>query len=161
LCGASAVPAGGTTQSAPGRLRASCRPALRPVCGVLPLDWDRSGRVTPAPTASVLPPEGGCDRIGVPAASQETWPEVAAWGWDTPLARTVSGTPTGERARSGRVGASRHSVARPAPAGAVSSPASVGVPLPSLSFVRSSVFILPRDSGEGGPHEVRWKGRRR
>ncbi len=28
-------------RSAPGRLRASCRPALRPVGGVLPLDWDR------------------------------------------------------------------------------------------------------------------------
>ena len=28
-------------QSAPGRLRASCPPVLRPVRGVLPLDWDR------------------------------------------------------------------------------------------------------------------------
>jgi len=27
------------------------------------LDWDRLGRVTPAKTALVLPPEGGCNRI--------------------------------------------------------------------------------------------------
>ena len=44
---------------APGRLRASCRPALRPVGGVLPLDWDRSGRVTPATTALDLRPPIG------------------------------------------------------------------------------------------------------
>ena len=29
------------SQTAPGRLRASCPPVLRPVRGVLPLDWDR------------------------------------------------------------------------------------------------------------------------
>jgi len=29
------------SQAAPGRLRASCPPALRPVRGVHPLDWDR------------------------------------------------------------------------------------------------------------------------
>jgi hypothetical protein len=29
------------SQAAPGRLRASCPPVLRPVRGVLPLDWDR------------------------------------------------------------------------------------------------------------------------
>src|SRR5271156_2924309 len=34
-------------QAAPGRLRASCPPVLRPVRGVLPLDWDRQARVTP------------------------------------------------------------------------------------------------------------------
>jgi len=48
VCGASAVPARGTTHSAPGRFRASCGPPLRAVRGVQPLDWDRSGRVTPA-----------------------------------------------------------------------------------------------------------------
>jgi hypothetical protein len=52
LCGASVVPARGTTHSAPGRFRASCGPPLRALRGVQPLDWDRSGRVTPAPTAS-------------------------------------------------------------------------------------------------------------
>ena len=35
-------------QSAPGRLRASCPPVLRPVRGVQPLDWDRKERITPA-----------------------------------------------------------------------------------------------------------------
>ncbi len=30
------------SQAAPGRLRASCPPVLRPVRGVHPLDWDRS-----------------------------------------------------------------------------------------------------------------------
>jgi len=29
------------SQAAPGRLRASCPPVLRPVRGVHPLDWDR------------------------------------------------------------------------------------------------------------------------
>ena len=47
------------SQTAPGRLWASCSPVLRPVRGVHPLDWDRRRRVTPAkPT------------------SQETWPEA-------------------------------------------------------------------------------------
>jgi hypothetical protein len=50
--GASAAPARGKIRSAPGRLWASCSPVLRPVRGVLPLDWDRGGRVTPAGTAS-------------------------------------------------------------------------------------------------------------
>src|SRR4029077_2959956 len=36
------------SQTAPGRLRASCPPALRPVRGVQPLDWDRNERVMPA-----------------------------------------------------------------------------------------------------------------
>ena len=48
--GASAVPAGGFTP-APGRLRASFTPVLRPVREVHSLDWDRRGRVTPARSA--------------------------------------------------------------------------------------------------------------
>jgi hypothetical protein len=48
-------------QPAPGRLRASCPPVLRPVRGVLPPDWDRQ--------AGVKPPR---------AASQETWSEAAS-----------------------------------------------------------------------------------
>jgi hypothetical protein len=56
---------------APGRLWASCSPALRPVRGVPPLDWDRGRRVTPAPIAS-----------------QEAWPEAEPWGptslWQEP-----------------------------------------------------------------------------
>jgi hypothetical protein len=39
--GASAAPARGPIQSAPGRLRASSSPVLRPVREVLSLDWDR------------------------------------------------------------------------------------------------------------------------
>ncbi len=56
--GASAVPACGPTQSAPGRLRASdVRHYDRSVrCS---LDWDRSGRVTPATTASGSAPGRG------------------------------------------------------------------------------------------------------
>jgi len=46
-----------------GRVRASCSPALRPVRGVLPLDWDRRPRVTPAETKS-----------------QEAWPGPEPWG---------------------------------------------------------------------------------
>ena len=56
---AGAVPARGTTQSAPGRLRASCPPALRPVCEVLRWTGDRKERIIP---------------FG--PAIQETWPEV-------------------------------------------------------------------------------------
>jgi len=49
-----------TSQVAPGRLGASFSPALRPVRGVLPLDWDRLGRVTPGRRAkSPLPGWGG------------------------------------------------------------------------------------------------------
>src|ERR1700721_4032919 len=55
----------------PGRLWASCSPASRPVRGVLPLDWDRRHRVTPAETPS-----------------QEAWPEAEPWGptslWQEP-----------------------------------------------------------------------------
>jgi hypothetical protein len=76
--GARAVPAGGTTHSAPGRLRASCPPALRPVRGVLPLGWDRRGRVTPAGTKS-----------------QETWPGAELRGQS--LGERRGGAPRGER----------------------------------------------------------------
>ena len=55
----------------PGRLRASCSPALRPVRGVLPLDWDRRRRVMPGETTS-----------------QEAWPEAEPLGptslWQEP-----------------------------------------------------------------------------
>ena len=58
-------------QSAPGRLRASCSPASRPVRGVLPLDWDRRRRVMPGETTS-----------------QEAWPEAEPLGptslWQEP-----------------------------------------------------------------------------
>jgi hypothetical protein len=76
--GARAVPAGGTTHSAPGRLRASCPPALRPVRGVLPLGWDRRGRVTLAGTKS-----------------QETWPGAEPRGQS--LGESRGGAPRGER----------------------------------------------------------------
>src|SRR4029077_15352502 len=48
--GAGAVSARGTMHSAPGRLWASRPAALGPRREVLSLDWDRSGRVTPAST---------------------------------------------------------------------------------------------------------------
>ena len=44
------------------------------------LDWDRSGRVTPAQTASVLPPEGGRLQDRRSATSQEAWPGAEPWG---------------------------------------------------------------------------------
>jgi hypothetical protein len=102
LCGASAVPAGGTTHSAPGRLRASCRPALRPAGGVLPLDWDRFGRVTPADNCAWSPPPGwgGRTRSNALTASQEAWPEVARHG-RKPVRQNRGGTPTGELPRKG------------------------------------------------------------
>src|ERR1700734_285364 len=57
-----------------GRVRASCSPALRPVRGVLPLDWDRRPRVTPAETASqeAWP---GPEPLGpaVPQAASRKW----------------------------------------------------------------------------------------
>src|ERR1700719_2868894 len=87
------------SQTAPGRLRASCPPVLRPVRGVQPLDWDRQARVTPV-------------HCRVPGnVSQATWPEV-----ENPRPRNPGqsrgGAPRGERARSGRFGSS---VARAAP----------------------------------------------
>jgi hypothetical protein len=66
-------------QSAPGRLRASCPPVLRPVRGVLPLGWDRKARVTPVRTAS-----------------QETWPGAEPWGQS--LGKRRGGAPKGGRA---------------------------------------------------------------
>jgi hypothetical protein len=51
------------SQTAPGRLRASFTPVLRPVREVLSLDWDRRRRVTPAGSAS-----------------QEAWPGVEPVG---------------------------------------------------------------------------------
>src|ERR1700677_2754613 len=95
----------------PGRLRASCSPALRPVRGVLPLDWDRRHRVTPGETTS-----------------QEAWPEAEPWGptslWQEP------GWDAERRAR----GAPRP----PHPKGAEVGYASVGVPLPCFFFFRTS-----------------------
>jgi hypothetical protein len=67
------------SQTAPGRLRASCPPVLWPVRGVLPLDWDRKGRVTPASTKS-----------------QEAWPGAEP-GCQSP-GECRSGAPEGERA---------------------------------------------------------------
>src|SRR5271167_1856984 len=64
---------------APGRLRASFTPVLRPVREVQSLDWDRKGRVTPAWTAS-----------------QEAWPGAEPGG-DSP-GESRSGAPEGERA---------------------------------------------------------------
>ena len=87
----------------PGRLWASCSPALRPVRGVLPLDWDRRHRVTPGETTS-----------------QEAWPEAEPWGptslWQEPwwdAERRARGAPRA-----------------PHPKGAEVGYASVGVPLP-------------------------------
>src|SRR5580658_9414185 len=65
----------------PGRLRASCSPALRPVRGVLPLDWDRRHQLTPGETTS-----------------QEAWPEAEPLG-PTSLWR-VPGWDAERRARS-------------------------------------------------------------
>ena len=67
-------------QSAPGRLRASCSPASRPVRGVLPQDWDRNARVTPVRTKS-----------------QEAWPGVEP-RTAMSLRKSRGGTPTGVRA---------------------------------------------------------------
>jgi hypothetical protein len=67
------------SQPAPGRLRASFTPVLRPVREVQSLDWDRKGRVTPAWTAS-----------------QEAWPGAEPGG-DSP-GESRSGAPEGERA---------------------------------------------------------------
>jgi len=58
--------------AAPGRVRASCSPALRPVRGVLPLDWDRRPRVTPAETGSqeAWP---GPEPLGLASLWREPW----------------------------------------------------------------------------------------
>ena len=70
-------------QSAPGRLRASCPPVLRPVRGVLPLGWDRKARVTPVRTAS-----------------QETWPGAEPRGQS--LGKRRGGAPKASALRSAR-----------------------------------------------------------
>ena len=64
----------------PGRLRASCSPALRPVRGVLPLDWDRRHRVTP-----------GKPRPRKPGLK-------LSLGDRRPSGKSRGGTPRGERA---------------------------------------------------------------
>src|SRR6202035_890282 len=77
------------SQAAPGRLRASCPPVLRPVRGVHPLDWHR--RKAGNAAAGRVPGN----------LSQATWPEV-----EKPRPRNFGqsrgGAPRGERARSGR-----------------------------------------------------------
>jgi hypothetical protein len=77
------------SQAVPGRLRASCPPVLRPVRGVLPLDWDR--RKAGNAAAGRVPGN----------LSQATWPEV-----EKPRPRNFGqsrgGAPRGERARGGR-----------------------------------------------------------
>jgi hypothetical protein len=92
----------------PGRLRASCSPALRPVRGVLPLDWDRRQRITP-----------------VESKSQEAWPEAEPLGlaslWQEPWWNA------GRRARR-KVRAATERSRR------VTRPASFGVPLPCFLF---------------------------
>jgi hypothetical protein len=50
--------------SAPGRLRASFTPVLRPVREVLSLDWDRRRRVTPAKLFKLA-----CDLFGKPVST--------------------------------------------------------------------------------------------
>ena len=106
----------------PGRLRASCSPALRPVRGVLPLDWDRRRRVTPGETTS-----------------QEAWPEAEPLGptslWQEPWwdaerrARSALRAPHPARVRT--VGY-----------------ASLGVPLPCFlpflhSWLKAQIVRLP------------------
>ena len=75
-------------QPAPGRLRASFTPVLRPVREMQSLDWDRKGRVTPAWTAS-----------------QEAWPGAEPRGQS--LGESRSGAPEGERAPNWRASTPR------------------------------------------------------
>src|SRR5580698_10232820 len=105
----------------PGRLWASCSPALRPVRGVLPLDWDRRHWVTPGETTS-----------------QEAWPEAEPWGptslWQEPWWDAE------RRARS--------ALRAPHPKGAVVGYASVGVPLPCFfpflhSWLEAQIVRIP------------------
>src|SRR5581483_1634229 len=91
-----------------GRVRASCRPALRLVCEVLPLDWDRRARITPAQTTS-----------------QEAWPGPEPWGLAVPLARAA----VERRQANAPQGASRN-----ASCGGYGS-ASCGVPLSFFRFL--------------------------
>jgi hypothetical protein len=85
------------SQTVPGRLRASCPPALRPVRGVLPLDWDRKG-----------------GRKTRPTKSQETWPEAAKPRRKT-LGQSRGGAPRGVRARSGWFAQASHPWRAPHP----------------------------------------------
>jgi hypothetical protein len=80
------VPARGTIHSAPGQLRASCAPVLRPVREVLSLDWDRRARVTPVLAARDLRPSVGAGFFGscALAASQEAWPGAERKGREPP-----------------------------------------------------------------------------
>ena len=79
------------------------------------LDWDRRRRVTPAKTASVrLAEVNRGDR-----SPRKPGLKLAPWRCsDISKGRAVSGTPTGERARSGGSAQADLSVARSAPAGA-------------------------------------------
>jgi hypothetical protein len=92
------VPARGAIHSAPGQLRASCAPVLRPVREVLSLDWDRRARVTPVLAARDLRPSVGAGFFGscALAASQEAWPGAERKGREPP-GKSRGGTPTGER----------------------------------------------------------------
>jgi hypothetical protein len=70
------------SQAAPGRLRASCPPVLRPVRGVLPLDWDR--RKAGNAAAGHVPGNLARSRVRIKPGESR------------------GGAPRGERARSGR-----------------------------------------------------------
>ena len=63
------------SQPAPGRLRASFTPVLRPVREMQSLDWDRKGRVTPAWTASQEARPGAEPRGQSPGESRSGAPE--------------------------------------------------------------------------------------
>jgi hypothetical protein len=104
-------------RSAPGRPWASCRSPLRAIGGVLPLDWDRAGRVTPVATGFILPQRGN-QGANTPSTSQEAWPEAEPLGMEDSPGKNRGGTPTGERARSGGSAQAGTLVARTAPAGA-------------------------------------------
>jgi hypothetical protein len=128
------------SQSAPGRLRASFTPVLRPVREVQSLDWDRKGRVTPAWTAS-----------------QEAWPGAEPGG-DSP-GESRSGAPEGERtsriglrrlrrlvcgARCAAVPSRRHGPDQLAPFGA---------PLPSAFYEGANFLGCSQTSGAHASRE--------
>ena len=85
-------------QSAPGRLRASVTPALRPVWEVQSLDWDRRRRVTPASLTNCVwfRKTGSTFRVARFATSQEAWPGVEPVGLRT-AGESRGGAPEGER----------------------------------------------------------------
>ena len=122
-------------QSAPERLWASFSSVLRPRCGVLPLDWDRRGRVTPAGTES-----------------QEAWPGAEP-GCESP-GESRGEAPEGERAPDWRASAPGHRQAATF-AGAARNwlDAPFGAPPPSslrmiLSENRTPLFGIMRAGGE-------------